>query len=95
MTGKIIIVGATGYTGSALAKSFAKDNIDCHLIARNEDELNKLSAETGQTFSLCSDVTNSQSVDESVKAIENDKISGLAYCVGSIVLKSFLNHQTR
>jgi NAD(P)-dependent dehydrogenase (short-subunit alcohol dehydrogenase family) len=89
MTGKIIIVGATGYTGSALAKSFAKDNIDCHLIARNEDELNKLSAETGQTFSLCSDVTNSQIVDESVKAIENDKISGLAYCVGSIVLKSF------
>jgi len=36
MNGKTIIVGATGYTGSALARSFAKDNIQCHLIARNE-----------------------------------------------------------
>ncbi|NCU73143.1 MAG: SDR family oxidoreductase [Candidatus Fonsibacter ubiquis] len=62
---------------------------ECHLIARNEDELNKLSEETGQKYSICSDVTNSQSVEESLKEIENDKISGLAYCVGSIVLKSF------
>jgi NAD(P)-dependent dehydrogenase (short-subunit alcohol dehydrogenase family) len=28
-------------------------------------------------------------VEESLREIENDKISGLAYCVGSIVLKSF------
>ena len=74
MNEKIVIIGATGYTGSALAKSFAKDNIDCHLIARNEDELNKLSEETGQKYSICSDVTNSQSVEESLKEIENDKI---------------------
>ena len=89
MNGKVIIVGATGYTGSALARSYSKDNVECHLIARNEDELNKLSEETGQNYSICSDVTNSQSVEESLKEIENDKISGLAYCVGSIVLKSF------
>lgn len=89
MNEKIIIVGATGYTGSALARSYSKDNVECHLIARNEDELNKLSEETGQKYSICSDVTNSQSVEESLKEIENDKISGLAYCVGSIVLKSF------
>ena len=43
MNEKIIIVGATGYTGSALARSYSKDNVECHLIARNEDELNKLS----------------------------------------------------
>jgi len=42
MNGKIIIVGATGYTGSALAKSLKKENIDCHLIGRNEAELQKL-----------------------------------------------------
>ncbi len=89
MNGKIVIVGATGYTGSALAKSFAKDNIQCHLIARNEVELNKLSKETGQNFSVCNDISNPQSVEESLKDIENDKISGFAYCVGSIVLKSF------
>jgi NAD(P)-dependent dehydrogenase (short-subunit alcohol dehydrogenase family) len=89
MSDKIVIIGATGYTGSALARSFAKDNVECHLIARNEDELNKLSAETGQKYSICSDVTNFQNVEESLREIENDKISGLAYCVGSIVLKSF------
>jgi NAD(P)-dependent dehydrogenase (short-subunit alcohol dehydrogenase family) len=86
---KIVIIGATGYTGSALARSFAKDNVECHLIARNENELDKLSVETGQKYSICSDVTNFQNVEESLKEIENDKISGLAYCVGSIVLKSF------
>jgi NAD(P)-dependent dehydrogenase (short-subunit alcohol dehydrogenase family) len=89
MSDKIVIIGATGYTGSALARSFAKDNVECHLIARNEDELNKLSAKTGQKYSICSDVTNFQNVEESLREIENDKISGLAYCVGSIVLKSF------
>ena len=36
MEGKIIIVGATGYTGSALAKLLKQENIDCHLIGRNE-----------------------------------------------------------
>ena len=89
MGGKIVIGGATGYTGSALARSYANDNIQCHLIARNEAELTKLSAETNFKYSVCSDVTNLQSVEESLKDIENEKISGLAYCVGSIVLKSF------
>ena len=89
MSGKIIIVGATGYTGAALARSFAKDEIDCHLISRNELELKEIAAQTGQSFSVCSDINNPQRVDESLKEIENDKISGLAYCVGSIVLKSF------
>ena len=89
MSGKIVIIGATGYTGSALARSYVKDNSECHLIARNEEELNKLSAETNFKYSVCSDVTNLQKVEESLKDIENDKISGLAYCVGSIVLKSF------
>ena len=89
MSGKIIIAGATGYTGAALARSFAKDGIQCHLIGRNEEELKKLAAENSQSYSVCSDVTNFQSVEESLKETENEKISGFAYCVGSIVLKSF------
>jgi len=89
MNGKIVIIGATGYTGSALARSYANDNVPCYLISRNEDELNKLSLETNFKYSVCLDVTNLKSVEESLKDIENEKISGLAYCVGSIVLKSF------
>ena len=89
MEGKIIIVGATGYTGSALAKLLKQENIDCHLIGRNESELQKLANETEQSFSVCSNVSDEQSVNESLNAIANDKILGFAYCVGSIVLKSF------
>ena len=47
MDGKIIIAGATGYTGAALARSFAKDDIRCHLIGRNEEELKKILIEVG------------------------------------------------
>lgn len=85
----MIIVGATGYTGAALAKSFAKEDIQCHLISRNEEELKKLALENGQNYSVCSDVANFQNVEESLKDVENDKISGFAYCIGSIVLKAF------
>lgn len=85
----MIIVGATGYTGTALAKSFAKDDIQCHLISRNEEELKKLALENRQSYSVCSDVANFQNVEESLKDVENDKISGFAYCIGSIVLKAF------
>ena len=49
MSGKIIIAGATGYTGAALATSFAKDGIQCHLIGRNEEELKKLAASLSYT----------------------------------------------
>jgi NADP-dependent 3-hydroxy acid dehydrogenase YdfG len=87
MDGKIIIVGATGYTGSALAKSLKKENIDCHLIGRNEAELQKLANETSQSYSVCSNVSDEQSVNESLNSIVNDKILGFAYCVGSIVHK--------
>ena len=85
----MIIVGATGYTGAALAKSFAKDDIQCHLISRNEEELKKLALENRQSYSVCSDVANFQNVEESLKDVENDKISGFVYCIGSIVLKAF------
>ena len=89
MNSKIIIVGATGYTGAALAKSFAKDDIQCHLISRNEEELKKLALENRQSYSVCSDVANFQNVEESLKDVENHKISGFVYCIGSIVLKAF------
>ncbi len=79
MEEKIIIVGATGYTGSALAKLLKQENIDCHLIGRNESELQKLVNETGLSFSICSKVSEEQCVYESLNAIGNDKIFGFAY----------------
>ena len=71
---------------------FAQENHKkCISTKLVEEELKKLASETKQDYSVCSDVTNAQSVEESLKEIGNDKISGFAYCVGSIVLKSFQN----
>jgi len=42
MKKKYLIFGATGSVGSALASQLYNDKIDCHLIARNEDEVKKI-----------------------------------------------------
>ena len=41
MVKKILIFGATGSIGSSLAYKLHKDKVECHLIARNEEELKK------------------------------------------------------
>jgi NAD(P)-dependent dehydrogenase (short-subunit alcohol dehydrogenase family) len=89
MDGKIVIVGATGYVGSALARLLKQENISCHLIARNDSELQTIAKETGYSSSVCSNVNDEQSIQQSLNPIANDKINGFIYCVGSIVLKAF------
>ena len=41
MSKKYLIIGATGSTGLALAEQLYKSNLDCHLVGKNEDELNQ------------------------------------------------------
>ena len=53
MNKKYLIFGATGSIGSALAKQLCKDEKDCHLIGRNEDEIKKISNELNCTYSVC------------------------------------------
>ncbi len=84
--GKYLIFGATGSIGTKLAEQLSKLNKDVHIIGRDNEELQKLSAKLNCEYTVL-DVLS----DNISKTIQNEfqekDISGLAYCVGSIDLK--------
>jgi len=86
MAKKILIFGSNGAVGSSLAKLLKDHSLECHLIGKNEEEVKKLSDETGYTYTVA-DVLE----DNFMEKIENDlvglDVSGIAYCIGSIDLK--------
>ena len=89
MDKKILIFGATGAVGSSLAKLIKDDdrqNYQVHLIAKNEDEVSKLSDETGFSYTVA-DVLDNNFLEKIEKDLREIDILGVAYCVGSINLK--------
>ena len=86
MKKKYVIFGATGSIGSALANQLYDDKIDCHLVARNKDELKKISDKLGDTYSVC-DVLKLNFVNNLKNDLNETEILGIAYCVGSIDIK--------
>ena len=67
MSEKYLIIGATGSIGSSLADQLKKSGNDIHLVARNHDEVKKLSNQLDCSFTV-SDVLESGFVDK----IKND-----------------------
>tara|TARA_E500000331_G_scaffold260234_1_gene251145 strand:- start:613 stop:1329 length:717 start_codon:yes stop_codon:yes gene_type:complete len=88
MKKKYVILGATGSIGSSLANQLYKDQFDCHLVGRSEDELKKIADKLNYTYSVC-DVLKLGFVDNLKKDLEETEIQGIAYCIGSIDLKPF------
>ena len=86
MNNKILIFGATGAVGSALAKLFVDNKNDCHLIGKNNEDVSRLAEETGYTYSTA-DVLEDNFLDIIEQDLNNAEISGIAYCIGSIDLK--------
>ncbi len=86
MSKKILIFGATGAVGSSLAKLLKNGPNECHLIGKNEEEVSKISNETGHSFSVA-DVLEDNFTDKIEQDIGGTDIVGLAYCIGSIDLK--------
>src|SRR6056297_2091732 len=88
MSAPIIILGAHGGIGEALARRLADQGHELFLTARDKDSISDLGEELGaKTASL--DVMDSDAIAEVIgNADDGDGIAGLAYCVGSIVLKS-------
>jgi NAD(P)-dependent dehydrogenase (short-subunit alcohol dehydrogenase family) len=86
MKKKYLIFGATGSVGSALASQLYNDKIDCHLIARNEDEVKKIAEKLSYTYSVC-DVLKLDFANDLKKDLIENQILGIAYCVGSIDIK--------
>lgn len=80
-----VIVGATGGIGSALARRLSATG-KVHLIGRDEAKLAALASELGGSHSVA-DVSDRASLEAAVKAA-GPAIAGLAYCVGSINLKT-------
>ena len=83
MTQPIIIMGAHGGIGEALAKNLNEKGETLFLTARDEASIAHLD---GTKASL--DVTNADDVKSVIESADKGEgIKGLAYCVGSIVLK--------
>ena len=86
MKKKYLIFGATGSVGSALANQLHSEQADCHLIARNEDEVKMIANKLNYTYSVC-DVLKLNFINDLQKDLIEIEILGIAYCVGSIDIK--------
>ena len=89
MSKKFLIIGATGAVGSSLVKLIKDDDRlanKAHLVGKNEDEVSKLSEETGFNYTIA-DVLESNFLEKLEEDLKDVEIHGIAYCVGSIDLK--------
>ena len=66
MSEKYLIFGATGSIGSSLSRQLKESGKEVHLVARNENEVKKLSEELGCSYTVA-DVLENGFVDK-VKA---------------------------
>ena len=85
MAGPVVIVGATGAIGSAIARRTVTRGQAVHLVGRDAARLQALTAELGGTHAVA-DVMNEAGLASAVQAA-GPVIGGLAYCVGSILLR--------
>lgn len=87
MTAPVLILGAHGGIGEALARRLAEQGHALYLTARDAASLEALAHETGARTASC-DVMDTASMQSVVADAAGDEgLAGLAYCVGSIVLK--------
>ncbi len=82
---KILVFGGTGSIGKALSLKLIENNYEPIIIARDEEELKKISSDLKCEYKVC-DVLDTKGLEE-ISHEFKDKIYGIAYCVGSINLK--------
>lgn len=80
----IVIIGATGGIGAALARRLHAAGTPLHLVARDADRLAALAGEVAASHAIA-DVLDESGLASAVTAA-GPAIAGLAYCVGSIDL---------
>ena len=97
MVGATLILGATGGIGRALTHRLAAAGKPLFLIARDAEALTALARDTGAGYAVA-DVLDAQNLNGAVlRAAEasDGSLAGLAYCVGSIILKPFRTVQAK
>jgi len=86
-----LIFGATGGVGSALSHRLARSGVPVFLTSRSEDRLARLAQDINANYAVC-DVNDASSIDQVVQAAAAEgALAGLAFCVGSIVVKPLKN----
>ena len=85
-TKKIIILGGSGAIGSAIAKQLKEKEYEPILISRNEGDLEVISKKLNCQYYVCN-ILDTKKLNDTIQEI-GDNIFGLAYCVGSINLRS-------
>jgi NAD(P)-dependent dehydrogenase (short-subunit alcohol dehydrogenase family) len=81
---KIIIVGASGGVGSAVARRLGAKGAALHLIGRDEPKIAALAQELDASFA-CAEVTDEAALSAAVQQAGEAK--GLVYAVGNLNLK--------
>lgn len=85
MHGQIVVIGATGGIGSALARRLAQRGAKPFLVGRDPARLGALAGELGCGHAVA-DATDAAALSAAIAAA-GTPLAGLAYCVGSILLK--------
>ncbi|HYD98521.1 MAG TPA: SDR family oxidoreductase [Alphaproteobacteria bacterium] len=88
MTAPVVVVGATGGIGEALARRLAAAGRPLHLVGRDAARLAPLAGALGASHAVA-DVLDHAALARAVQAGDSGAgLGGLAYAVGSIVIKS-------
>ena len=83
--GPVVVVGATGAIGSAIARRVAARGGALHLVGRDAARLRELAGSLGAGYAVA-DVLDESALAAAIQAA-GPAIAGLAFCVGSIVMK--------